>query len=184
MNCGLCGAEDHDETTCEYGMGQAAAFYVPEEQPDVEYIASSSEPPPVEVIEPGMDTEEMMDVAQDVAPAMPASYQSKLGVASDLMTLAQSASSGDADTILNAMEQFSKAQYVRFLDITIIGPLLLFWAWRGKLSSIERTMMALIGAGTVIYNGRNYLANKTVVQPEEFQAIKDELQSVKMAGIR
>lgn len=180
MLCGLCGAEDHTELECEYGMGQydasdSEAQYIPENPSDDQ-----------EVIDVQADESETdyMETAQQVAPAMPRGFQSKLGIAQDLMTLAQSASSGDADTILRAMEQFSKAQYVRFLDITIIGPLLLFWAWRGRLSAGERTLMALIGLGTVIYNGRNYLANKTVIQPKELQAIKQELIETKMAGYR
>lgn len=175
MNCGLCGGDDHYESQCEYGLGEDYDA----SDSEVDYLPSTSD----EVIDvPVNEGDNIMQNVQEAAPAMPASYQSKLGIASDLMTLAQSASSGDADTILNAMEKFSKSQLVRFMDITVIGPLLLFWAWRGKLSKGERFMMGLIGAGTVIYNGRNYLKNKKVIQPAELQAIKQELTDAKLSG--
>ena len=86
----------------------------------------------------------------------------------------------DALEILAGMEKFSKSQIVRFMDISVIGPLLLYWAWRGKLSMTERTLMGLIGAGTVDYNGRNYLKNKKVISKDQLQAIKTELVNAQL----
>lgn len=98
-----------------------------------------------------------------------------IGVTKDLMTLAQAASSGEANTILSAVEQFSKSQLVRFLDISVIGPLLLYWAYKGKLSAAERTVMGLIGAGTVVYNARNFLKNRGIMSSSDLVAVKEEL---------
>jgi hypothetical protein len=123
-------------------------------------------------------TNEFTDQPQEFAPPK----SGKFAVAQDIMTLAQAASSGDSETILNAMEKFSKSQLVRFLDIAFIGPALIFWAYRGKLSTIERTLMGLIGAGTVVYNYRNYVKNKEILQPEQIQAIKQELTSNVLSG--
>jgi hypothetical protein len=123
---------------------------------------------------------EFQTQAQSEAPR--SGNTSTTGIMSDFSLLANAAQTGDAVTILSAMENFSKSQMVRFLDITVIGPLLMWWAFRGKLSVGERTMMGLIGAGTLVYNFRHYMGNKQGVQPEAFAHIKSQLQDKAMSG--
>lgn len=134
---------------------------------------------PTEIIDPMMvqhtPVSSGTDFPQGAAHPMQAPRTGISAVASDLTQLAQAASTGDASTIMNAMEKFSKSQLARFMDITIIGPLLLLWAYRGNLSKGERMLMGLIGAGTVIYNGRNYFQNKKVINPQQIQNIQNEL---------
>ena len=206
MNCDLCGGPHETYEHYEL-MGE-----IPQDASDteVEYI-TEGEPeiidmPPSQ--EGGVESHYTIDnqetqsypggaeyIPQPEMPAqsMPPGYEhpmydqvkpptTKGAIAQDFMKLAQAASSGDAGTILSAMEQFSKSQLVRFLDVSVLGPLMLFWAWRGKLSKTERMMLGLIGAGTIVYNGRNYLRNKKVIQPKELQAIKTELVSSKLSG--
>jgi hypothetical protein len=52
-----------------------------------------------------------------------------------------------------------KAQGVRLFDVFLLGPALL---WLGvcadrQLRTWERVGLAAVGAGTILYNGRNYL---------------------------
>ena len=102
-------------------------------------------------------------------------FQKKIGMVSDLTELAQSATSGDADVMLNAIEKFSKGQMVRFFDITVIGPIMLYYAYKGKLSPIERMILGLIGGGTVIYNFRNFWRNRQNLTGSQVADIKDHL---------
>lgn len=51
-----------------------------------------------------------------------------------------------------------KPQIVRLYDIFVYGPLLLFLATRKrKLADWEKLALLALGAGTVVYNLRNYL---------------------------
>jgi hypothetical protein len=51
-----------------------------------------------------------------------------------------------------------KAQSVRLLDVFLIGPLM-FWAGRKVTPEhpVAGPLLAFMGAGTVVYNGYNYL---------------------------
>lgn len=51
-----------------------------------------------------------------------------------------------------------KPQAVRLFDVFVYGPLLLILAAKPRrLSPIEKTALALIGAGTIAYNLVNFL---------------------------
>jgi uncharacterized membrane protein len=52
-----------------------------------------------------------------------------------------------------------KSQLVRLVDVLLLGPLLIAWALRGRMTRGERALLAGIGALTIVYNGANYLAN-------------------------
>lgn len=104
------------------------------------------------------------------------SLENAAGVAKDLSQLAQTATSGDLDKVLVGLETFSKAQLTRFLDITFIGPVLLLWAYKGKLSPLERALMAMIGLGTVAYNFRNFKKSSALMNNAQVQAIKDQIK--------
>ena len=59
-----------------------------------------------------------------------------------------------------ATPEVQKSQSVRLLDVLVLGPALLWIATRGRqLSGVERLVVGAIGAGTILYNLRNYLAN-------------------------
>lgn len=48
-----------------------------------------------------------------------------------------------------------KAQWVRLADVFFIGPLMI---WGGlKIKGVGGYTLAALGAGTIVYNGRNYL---------------------------
>jgi len=53
----------------------------------------------------------------------------------------------------------SKSQFIRLLDVYALGPFMLYVAYKAKnLSSAEKAALAGIGAATMYYNGKNYLA--------------------------
>ena len=66
---------------------------------------------------------------------------------------------------LTACGQFSKRQWVRLLDIFVLGPLGLYIGykiWSGKTEDLGRYFGLLIiiyGILTIAYNGGNYIAN-------------------------
>lgn len=51
-----------------------------------------------------------------------------------------------------------KSQLVRLADVFVFGPLMIAAA-RSQRSTYFRTALTLIGLGTIIYNGANYLQN-------------------------
>ena len=51
-----------------------------------------------------------------------------------------------------------KAQGIRILDMVLIGPVMLYAAYRLPDSArLTKGALAFFGAATVLYNGRNYL---------------------------
>lgn len=51
-----------------------------------------------------------------------------------------------------------KTQTVRLWDVFFIGPLMIWGGVHGvEKKSLAGTTLALLGAATIIYNGRNYL---------------------------
>lgn len=71
----------------------------------------------------------------------------------------------------------NKTQMIRLLDVFVFGPLMIAGAV-GQRSKYFRTALMLIGAGTILYNGANYLTN---VQREKEAAEGD--QAVTTAGL-
>jgi hypothetical protein len=133
----------------------------------------------------GEDSDDV-EIVDDVVYAAPvnnapngsqeSSLDKKVGLIQDLATTGMALQTRDPEAIMLALEQFSKSQLVRFMDVTIIGPLLLYWAYKGKLSPAERTIMGLIGLGTVIYNGRNFMKNKQMMPGQSVAQMKDMLR--------
>lgn len=56
--------------------------------------------------------------------------------------------------------QVSKAQWIRALDVVLIGPLMIGGglAWRKQQPTLG-LVLAAFGAATIYYNGKNYVAN-------------------------
>lgn len=50
-----------------------------------------------------------------------------------------------------------KAQDVRLLDVFVFGPMMIWAAYTPRMTGTERLALAIIGAGTILYNGLNYL---------------------------
>ena len=53
-----------------------------------------------------------------------------------------------------------KSQNIRALDVTALGPFLIFLGVVGVASRSARFVLAFAGAATVTFNGRNFLANE------------------------
>lgn len=63
------------------------------------------------------------------------------------------------------IEEVSKSQNVRLLDVFFIGPFIIYASNKAKgLSQLERNVLFIVGLGTIIYNGKNYLENKNALQ--------------------
>jgi len=51
-----------------------------------------------------------------------------------------------------------KPQSVRLFDVFALGPFMMWYAARsGKMPLPARALLMVFGAGTIFYNGRNYL---------------------------
>ena len=57
-------------------------------------------------------------------------------------------------------EEIKKSQFVRLLDVFVIGPGCIYLGVSKNLNSLETAFLILVGTGTIIYNGKNYLENK------------------------
>lgn len=60
--------------------------------------------------------------------------------------------------------EISKSQSVRLADVFVIGPFMVYCAWRYKMRDIDRLFLSLIGFGTILYNGNNYLLNRKMLK--------------------
>ena len=60
----------------------------------------------------------------------------------------------------------SKTQFVRLLDVFVFGPLMVA-AGRSHSSAYFSSALMLIGIGTIVYNGVNYLQNQDSVAPSD-----------------
>ena len=56
-----------------------------------------------------------------------------------------------------------KSQQVRLFDIWVLGPAMMYIASARRLSQLQRVALFAAGAGTILYNWRNYaeLAQKS-----------------------
>ena len=55
----------------------------------------------------------------------------------------------------------SKGQGIRLFDVFLLGPWLVWLGARprAELGGLERAALVAVGAGTIVFNGRNYLRN-------------------------
>jgi hypothetical protein len=59
------------------------------------------------------------------------------------------------------VNELSKSQTIRFLDVFIIAPFLFYIGYKAKgLQKWEITGLYILALATLVYNGRNYLKNK------------------------
>lgn len=69
------------------------------------------------------------------------------------------------DTIITAKVpetkmQADKSQYVRLLDVFVIGPVLIYAGTFKALPKYLRVFLIVVGILTILYNANNYLKNK------------------------
>ncbi len=71
---------------------------------------------------------------------------------------------------LNTIEQVSKAQYVRLLDVFLLGPAMIVagTSKKNKMDKNLKTLLLLTGVGTVIYNGGNWLENNKRIMKQAY----------------
>lgn len=54
-----------------------------------------------------------------------------------------------------------KAQSIRLMDVFLLGPFMIWFGFVAQsISTIPKIIMIISGAGTIIYNGRNYLLKR------------------------
>lgn len=57
------------------------------------------------------------------------------------------------------MNEIQKSQAVRLLDVFAVGPLMI---WSAQYAPKElREVMVILGLGTIVYNGANWIANRS-----------------------
>ena len=62
----------------------------------------------------------------------------------------------------STINEYQKSQVVRLYDVFLLAPFLMYIGYKGKgISNLERNAIYLIGVGTLVYNARNYLKNKS-----------------------
>ena len=61
---------------------------------------------------------------------------------------------------MNYIDSKEAVQMVRLADVLLIGPFMVYVGTRRELPSALRTGLVLVGIGTILYNGRNYLRLK------------------------
>mgnify|MGYP003114994025 CR=1 FL=1 len=58
------------------------------------------------------------------------------------------------------INDFQKSQFVRILDFTLIGPLLIHIGTKNQLTKFDKSFLVLIGIATIFYNLNNFALNK------------------------
>ena len=61
---------------------------------------------------------------------------------------------------MSCAEQIGKTQAIRIADVVLIGPLMIAAGLRRPLKAPWSTILVVSGIGTIIYNGRNWLAQR------------------------
>ena len=60
--------------------------------------------------------------------------------------------------ILSEVTEHGKAQEIRLLDVLVLGPLMLWFGFQARgMPDWARIAMLVSGAGTILFNWRNYL---------------------------
>lgn len=64
------------------------------------------------------------------------------------------------------IDRAQKAQWIRLADVVLIGPLMTYGgtALYREGHSAWGVLLGVLGVGTVLYNGRNYLRVRTAIQ--------------------
>lgn len=57
------------------------------------------------------------------------------------------------------VNELSKSQYIRLIDVFVLGPLMVYWASKKKLNQADKLILAGFGIATIVYNGKNWYQN-------------------------
>tara|TARA_R100001086_G_scaffold148168_1_gene78461 strand:- start:367 stop:579 length:213 start_codon:yes stop_codon:yes gene_type:complete len=59
------------------------------------------------------------------------------------------------------VEEVSKSQFIRLLDVFFIGPYMIYISKKAKgLNKLESFTLLALGVATIYYNGKNYLDSR------------------------
>lgn len=58
------------------------------------------------------------------------------------------------------MKENSKTQEIRLIDVFFIGPYLVYLAWKGNVTVLDKVVLGIIGGSTLFYNLRNFIRNR------------------------
>jgi len=58
------------------------------------------------------------------------------------------------------MIEYQKSQDVRLWDVFFIGPYLIYIAWKGSVSPLDKIILGFLGGATIAYNWYNYSRNQ------------------------
>ena len=65
------------------------------------------------------------------------------------------------ETNLTTVEEQSKSQNIRLLDVFFIGPFMMYIGYKAKgISNLERYTLFALGVATIYYNGKNYIESR------------------------
>ena len=60
-----------------------------------------------------------------------------------------------------SVEEVSKSQFIRLLDVFFIGPYMIYISKKAKgLNKLESFTLLALGVATIYYNGKNYLDSR------------------------
>lgn len=67
-----------------------------------------------------------------------------------------------AETRTETRIEYQKSQNIRILDVFLIGPVMIYGAYKSNMHPALRITLAIFGICTIYYNGKNYLINKEI----------------------
>lgn len=65
-------------------------------------------------------------------------------------------------------KEVSKTQFIRLLDIGVIGPVMIYVALTDKPDKFLRSLLFVFGALTITYNLSNYLKQRELISNGQF----------------
>jgi hypothetical protein len=79
------------------------------------------------------------------------------------------------------IQEVSKSQFIRIMDIVLIGPLMLKIALGKKPGALTKGLMLVFGVSTIYYNWRNYNRNKEYLLSTGQQLLSDSKSAQEVA---
>lgn len=67
------------------------------------------------------------------------------------------------------MQEISKSQTIRLLDIFWIGPLMVYVGNKKRFSPFINSSLVVFGIATILYNGRNYILNREIEREQKLK---------------
>lgn len=70
--------------------------------------------------------------------------------------------------------EISKSQYVRLVDVFVLAPIMIYAGTFKALPKWVRLSLIGMGVATAVYNGKNFLKNRSNIQNFKLKDEKDE----------